>query len=174
MASTVVKQLLTEEDELFFVPNDIIVDILKRLPVKSLLRFRCAFAVTDQAMYYFAYKENGDQFDSTSLVSFDMGREVFTELWIMEEEATSGGSEQGWKKEFISSACSPELYPLAIWRDKAVFIGQKPKIPGANREFFLYLLNLTTRKVKEVLISPEHAHLFNALIYAESLVSIGN
>ncbi|KAI9120265.1 hypothetical protein K1719_007298 [Acacia pycnantha] len=153
-------------------------------------------------MYYFAYKEDGDQFDSTSLVSFDMGREVFTlipvpspnfldnkelityenklallsrsELWIMEEKATSGGSEQRWNKEFISSACSPELYPLAIWRDEVVFVGQKPKIPGANLDFFLYLLNLTTRKVKEVLISPGHAHLFNALIYAESLVSIGN
>ncbi|KAI9127286.1 hypothetical protein K1719_001845 [Acacia pycnantha] len=43
MTSTVVKQLLMEEEDelLFFIPNDIIVDILKRLPVKSLLRFRC-------------------------------------------------------------------------------------------------------------------------------------
>ncbi|KAI9127304.1 hypothetical protein K1719_001863 [Acacia pycnantha] len=43
MASIVVKQLLTEEEDelLFLVPNDIIVIILKRLPVKSLLRFRC-------------------------------------------------------------------------------------------------------------------------------------
>ncbi|KAI9127352.1 hypothetical protein K1719_001911 [Acacia pycnantha] len=39
MASTV-KRLLMEDDE-FFLPHEIISSILKRLPVKSLLRFRC-------------------------------------------------------------------------------------------------------------------------------------
>ncbi|KAI9121155.1 hypothetical protein K1719_008188 [Acacia pycnantha] len=201
MASTVVKQLLTEDEDelLFFVPNNIIVNILKWLPVKSLLRFRCVckdwndlfktssfikqhfhhsihgpslllyssnivplnapsiyrslvysqeihveiyslstgswkeavefgniegmgficfkqpFAVTDQAMYFFAYKKDEDQFYMPSPNFLD-NKELITtyenklallshsELWIMEEEATSGGSEQRWNKEFISSA----------------------------------------------------------------------
>ncbi|KAK4259337.1 hypothetical protein QN277_005679 [Acacia crassicarpa] len=165
--------------------------------------FKQPFAVTDQAMYFYAYKEDGDQFFCRSIVSFDMAKEVFTlipvpspnflenkelittyenklallshsELWVMEEEPTSGGSEQRWNREFISSGCSPELHPWTIWRDEAVFIGQRPKIRGANREFFLYLLNLTTRKVKEVLISPEYGQVFCAFNYAESLVSIVN
>ncbi|KAI9127195.1 hypothetical protein K1719_001754 [Acacia pycnantha] len=219
MASTVVKQLLTkDEDELlYFVPNDIIVDILKWLPVKSILRFRCVckdwndlFKTSSFIKQHFHHSIHGPSLllqycftflpdikqlslldsEKKTLVplnapsiylpspNFLENKELITyenklallsrsELWIMEEEATSGGSEQRWNKEFISSACSPELYPWTIWREEAVFIAANPK-------FFLYLLNLTTRKVKEVLISPEYGQVFCAFNYAESLVSIAN
>ncbi|KAI9127400.1 hypothetical protein K1719_001959 [Acacia pycnantha] len=147
------------------------------------------FAATDEAIYWFAYN---DQID---ILSFDTATEVFTviprpevphihryikliayenklallsdiELWVM--EATSGGSRQRWNKTMVfGSPRLRSLDPMTIWRNEVVCeFEPQPK-------FGIYLLNLTSNKLKEFPFAPEYG-IMCAFNYVESLVSIGD
>ncbi|KAI9127311.1 hypothetical protein K1719_001870 [Acacia pycnantha] len=155
------------------------------------ISFLGSFAATDEAIYWLSYRNRID------ILSFDIATEVFTvipmpevphihrnikliayenklalfsgiELWLMEEEATSGESRQRWSKtKVFGSPRLRSLHPMTIWRNEVVFeFEPQPK-------FGIYLFNLTSNELKEFLFAREYG-IRSAFNYVESLVSLGD